>query len=133
MNQLGKLLGSSPSRVAKIETADSSVSINLMTRSLIRMGASRKGVASYIAAPGRRHAAWVPRSFGSAAFAQRIHAAAAPSPTGRLFPLGDFVAIDTQGRYALFVSINLSSGVRYERVTVRCYRARVRGAVCSRE
>src|ERR1700722_1423509 len=49
--QLGKLLGSSQSRVAKIEAADSSVSIDLMVRSLLRMGASRKKVASYIAAP----------------------------------------------------------------------------------
>jgi DNA-binding XRE family transcriptional regulator len=56
-DQLGKLLGSSQSRIAKIEAADSSVSIDLMVRSLIRMGASRKEVASYIAAPGRRRAA----------------------------------------------------------------------------
>jgi DNA-binding XRE family transcriptional regulator len=55
--QLGKLLGSSQSRVAKIEAADSSVSIDLMVRSLLRMGASRKEVASYIAAPGPKHAA----------------------------------------------------------------------------
>ena len=55
--QLGMLIGSSQSRVAKIEAADSSVSIDLMVRSLIRMGASRKEVASYIAAPRRRRAA----------------------------------------------------------------------------
>jgi len=55
--QLGKLLGSSQSRVAKIEAADSSVSIDLMVRSLLRMGASRKDVASYIATPARRRAA----------------------------------------------------------------------------
>jgi predicted XRE-type DNA-binding protein len=55
--QLGKLLGSSQSRVAKIEAADSSVSIDLMVRALLRMGASRKEVASYIAAPARRRAA----------------------------------------------------------------------------
>ena len=55
--QLGKLLGSSQSRVAKIEAADSSVSIDLMVRSLLRMGASRKKVASYIAAPRRDRAA----------------------------------------------------------------------------
>jgi hypothetical protein len=55
--QLGKLIGSSQSRVAKIEAADSSVSIDLMVRSLLRMGASRKEVASYIAAPRRRRAA----------------------------------------------------------------------------
>jgi hypothetical protein len=55
--QLGRLLGSSQSRVAKMEAADRSVSIDLMVRSLITMGASRKDVASYIAAPGRRRAA----------------------------------------------------------------------------
>ena len=55
--KLGKLLGSSQSRVAKIEAADSSVSIDLMVRSLIKMGASRKEVAFHIAAPGRRRAA----------------------------------------------------------------------------
>jgi len=55
--QLGKLLGSSQSRVAKMEAADPSVSIDLMVRSLLRMGASRKDVASYIATPARRRAA----------------------------------------------------------------------------
>jgi len=55
--QLGKLLGSSQSRVAKIEAADRSVSIDLMVRALIKMGATRKEVASYIAAPGRKRAA----------------------------------------------------------------------------
>jgi predicted XRE-type DNA-binding protein len=55
--QLGRLLGASQSRVAKMEAADHSVSIDLMVRSLIRMGASRKDVASYIAAPRRRRAA----------------------------------------------------------------------------
>jgi len=55
--QLGRLLGSSQSRVAKIEAADSSVSIDLMVRSLLRMGASRKDVASFIATPIPRRAA----------------------------------------------------------------------------
>lgn len=55
--QLGKLLGSSQSRVAKMEAADSAVSIDLMVRSLIRMGASRKEVASYIGASRRGRAA----------------------------------------------------------------------------
>ena len=55
--QLGRLLGSSQSRVAKIEAADPSVSIDLMVRSLLRMGASRKDVASYIAMPAPRRAA----------------------------------------------------------------------------
>src|SRR6266849_9067047 len=55
--QLGKLLGSSQSRVAKIEAADSSVSIDLMVRSLLRMGATRNDVAACIATPSRRRAA----------------------------------------------------------------------------
>ncbi len=55
--QLGKLLGSSQSRVAKMEAADPSVSIDLMIRSLLTLGASRRKVASYIATPARRRAA----------------------------------------------------------------------------
>ena len=55
--QLGQLLGSSQSRVAKMEAADPSVSIDLMVRSLLRMGASRREIASYIAPSGRQHAA----------------------------------------------------------------------------
>lgn len=55
--QLGRLIGSSQSRVAKMEAADPSVSIDLMVRSLLRMGASRKGVASYIATRGGQRAA----------------------------------------------------------------------------
>lgn len=55
--QLARILGSSQSRVAKTEAADPSVSIDLMIRSLLRMGASRKDVASHIAAPQRRRAA----------------------------------------------------------------------------
>ena len=55
--QLGRLLGSSQSRVAKMEAADPSVSIDLMVRSLLRMGASRKDVASFIATPISRRAA----------------------------------------------------------------------------
>ncbi|HKM99231.1 MAG TPA: helix-turn-helix transcriptional regulator [Candidatus Binataceae bacterium] len=55
--QLGRLLGSSQSRMAKMEAADSSVSIDLMVRALLRMGASRRDVASYIAAPARKRAA----------------------------------------------------------------------------
>jgi hypothetical protein len=55
--QLGRLLGSSQSRVAKMEAADPSVSIDLMVRSLLRLGASRKDIASYIAAPKRKQAA----------------------------------------------------------------------------
>ena len=56
-DQLGKLLGSSQSRIAKIEAADTSVSIDLMVRFLIKMGVTRKEVASYIATQGRKRAA----------------------------------------------------------------------------
>src|SRR5579863_3925297 len=55
--ELGRLLGSSQSRVAKMEAADPSVSIDLMVRSLLRMGASRRDVASYISTPAPRRAA----------------------------------------------------------------------------
>jgi DNA-binding XRE family transcriptional regulator len=55
--ELGRLLGSSQSRVAKMEAADPSVSIDLMVRSLLRMGASRKDVASFIAMLVSRRAA----------------------------------------------------------------------------
>jgi len=55
--QLGKLLGSSQSRVAKMEAADPSVSIDLMIRSLLTLGASRKKISSYIAMPARKRAA----------------------------------------------------------------------------
>lgn len=57
--QLGRLLGSSQSRIAKVEAADPSVSIDLMVRALLRMGASRQEVASYISAttlPFSKHA-----------------------------------------------------------------------------
>jgi ribosome-binding protein aMBF1 (putative translation factor) len=55
--QLGQLLGSSQSRIAKMEAADPSVSIDLMVRSLLRMGASRKQVAAYIAKTEGKRAA----------------------------------------------------------------------------
>jgi len=55
--QLGRMLGSSQSRVAKMEAADPSVSIDLMIRSLLTMGANRKKVASYIAMLPRKRAA----------------------------------------------------------------------------
>ena len=46
--QLAKLLGSSQSRVAKMEAADSSVSLELLVRSLLVLGASRKEVGRVI-------------------------------------------------------------------------------------
>jgi len=46
--QLAKLLGSSQSRVAKMESGDPSVSIDLLIRSLLVMGATRKELATVI-------------------------------------------------------------------------------------
>lgn len=46
--ELGRRLGSSQSRVAKMEAADPSVSVDLMVRSLFRLGASRAEVAQII-------------------------------------------------------------------------------------
>jgi predicted XRE-type DNA-binding protein len=51
--QLGEMLGSSQSRVAKMEAGDSSVSIDLLIRSLLRMGASRRDVARWLTRPAR--------------------------------------------------------------------------------
>ena len=48
---LAKQLGSSQSRVAKLEAADASVSLELLVRALLTIGATRKEVA---AALGRR-------------------------------------------------------------------------------
>ena len=46
--QLAKLLGSSQSRVAKMESGDPSVSIDLLIRSLLVMGATQKELAHVI-------------------------------------------------------------------------------------
>jgi transcriptional regulator with XRE-family HTH domain len=46
--QLAERLGSSQSRIAKIEAADPSVSIDLMLRSLLRLGASKRDIALLI-------------------------------------------------------------------------------------
>ncbi len=55
--QLAKRIGSSQSRVAKIEVADPSVSLDLLVRALISLGASRKDLARTIASPIPRAAA----------------------------------------------------------------------------
>ena len=47
--QLANLMGSSQSRVAKAEAADSSVSLDLLIRSLLAMGASNLDLARYAA------------------------------------------------------------------------------------
>lgn len=54
--QLAKKLGSSQSRVAKMEAADSSVSIDLLMRALLEMGASRAEVARVLTKRVRRAA-----------------------------------------------------------------------------
>jgi len=43
--QLAERLGSSQSRVAKIEAGDPSVSLDLLTRSMLALGASRRDIA----------------------------------------------------------------------------------------
>lgn len=49
--QLARRLGSSQSRVAKLEAADPSVSLDLMVKGLLRLGATRADIARLI---GRR-------------------------------------------------------------------------------
>jgi len=49
---LAKLLKSSQSRVAKMEAGDPSVSLDLLVRSLLAMGASREALAQMIASSG---------------------------------------------------------------------------------
>jgi DNA-binding XRE family transcriptional regulator len=47
--ELAKLLKSSQSRVAKMEAADSSVSMDLLLRSLLALGVSQRDVAKILA------------------------------------------------------------------------------------
>ena len=47
-NDLAKLIGSSQSRVAKLETADRSVSMELLVRSLATLGASRAQIGKVV-------------------------------------------------------------------------------------
>jgi ribosome-binding protein aMBF1 (putative translation factor) len=47
-NQLAKRLRSSQSRVAKIESADPTVSIDLMVRTLLTLGATRREVGRIV-------------------------------------------------------------------------------------
>jgi len=47
--QLAKALRSSQSRVAKMEAGDPSVSIDLLVRTLLRLGASRRELARHLA------------------------------------------------------------------------------------
>jgi ribosome-binding protein aMBF1 (putative translation factor) len=55
--RLAKLLASSQSRVAKMETGDRSVSLDLLVRSLLAIGVTRREIARLIDTPNRRSAA----------------------------------------------------------------------------
>lgn len=50
-------IGSSQSRVAKMEAADPSVSLDLLVRTLLSMGADRQGIASLFSFPSPQKAA----------------------------------------------------------------------------
>ena len=49
--EIAKRLGSSQSRIAKMEVADKSVSLDLLVRSLLSLGATRQDIAGTIGAP----------------------------------------------------------------------------------
>ncbi len=55
--RLAKLIGSSQSRVAKMEAADSTVTLDLLLRSLLATGATRRELAKIIQRPTRPNAA----------------------------------------------------------------------------
>ena len=55
--QAGRMLGSSQSRVAKMEAGDPSVSIDLLVRALFKLGGSRQDLVRHLAAPTKRRAA----------------------------------------------------------------------------
>jgi transcriptional regulator with XRE-family HTH domain len=50
-------LGSSQSRVAKMEGGDRSVSLDLLVKSLLRIGASSTEIAKWIQSTASKHAA----------------------------------------------------------------------------
>jgi len=50
-DQLARLISSSQSRVAKMESGDPSVSIDLLIRSLLALGASKRELARVISSP----------------------------------------------------------------------------------
>jgi predicted XRE-type DNA-binding protein len=52
-NQLAEILGSSQSRIAKMETGGPSVSIDLLIRSLLALGVSNREVGQIIASQER--------------------------------------------------------------------------------
>ena len=55
--ELGRALGSSQSRVAKMEAGDSTVSIDLLVRSLLRLGVNRRELVRHLSpSPSKRAA-----------------------------------------------------------------------------
>lgn len=54
---VAEAIGSSQSRVAKMESADPSVSMDLLVRTLLRLGASPEAVASLVSGDSRQTAA----------------------------------------------------------------------------
>jgi predicted XRE-type DNA-binding protein len=54
--KLAAILGSSQSRVAKMESGDPSVSVDLLIRSLLALGASNRELAKVIAPSGNKSA-----------------------------------------------------------------------------
>ena len=52
-NQLAELIESSQSRVAKMEAGDRTVSLDLLVRSLLAMGTTKREIARIIYAPRR--------------------------------------------------------------------------------
>ena len=55
--QLGRKLGSSQSRIAKMESGDPSVSLDLLVRSLLKLGARSDDVARHIGGKAASRAA----------------------------------------------------------------------------
>lgn len=55
--QFARQIGSSQSRVAKMEASDPSVSLDLLVRGLLATGATPRDIADSIAADARTHAA----------------------------------------------------------------------------
>lgn len=53
---LARLLGSSQSRIAKVEAAADSVSLDLLIRSFLALGATTQELAKVIGSPGRARA-----------------------------------------------------------------------------
>jgi ribosome-binding protein aMBF1 (putative translation factor) len=55
--ELGKRLGSSQSRVAKMEAGDPTVSIDLLVRSLLKVGVSRRALVRHLSPATTKRAA----------------------------------------------------------------------------